>query len=125
MAQQFDYVGMRATADDLMKEFGMAAVLRREGSSPVDRPCIVAMIDFLPRDRSNALANPTDRRVLIAAGTPEVEAMPPNNELDQLVTFVQPPSDPPVEDEILPFAEPLKLYAPAGVSVLYQGTVRR
>lgn len=125
MAQQFDYVGMRATADLLLQEFGMAAVLRREGSSPEDRPCIVAIIDYLPRDRASELANPTDRRVLISADTPEVQAMPPSNELDQLVTFVQPPTSPPVVNEVLPFLEPVKLYSPAGIPVLYEGRVRR
>jgi hypothetical protein len=116
----FDYVGMQSTADLLLKEFGMSAVLRRAG---VDRPCIVAIIDYMPRDKANQLANPTDRRVLISAATPEVQAEPPSNELDQLVTFVQPGGT--VVDEILPFAQPVKKYAPAGVVVLYEATVRR
>ena len=119
----FDYLGMQGTADLLLQEFGMPAVLRRAGSSPTDRPCVVAIIEFRPRDRANQLANPIDRRILISAATPEVQAMPPNNELDQLVTFVQPGGT--VVDEILPFAEPVKKYAPAGVVVLYEGTVRR
>jgi hypothetical protein len=119
----FDYVGMQATADLLLQQFGMSAVLRRAGFSPEDRPCVVAIIDFLPRDKAQALANPTDRRVLISAATPEVQDMPPDNELDQLVTFLQPGGT--VVDEILPFAQPVKKYAPAGVVVLYEATVRR
>lgn len=123
MSTKFDYVGMQATADALLQEFGMSAVLRRVGIP--DRPCVVAIIDYLPKDQKSALANPTDRRVLISPLTPDIQAIPPDNELDQLVTFVQPPANPPVVDEILPFAEPLKKFSPAGVNVLYQGTVRR
>lgn len=118
----FDYDGLRDEADLLLQEFGMAAVLRRDG---VDRPCLVVIIETYPRDRANQLANPTDRRVLISAATPEVRATPPDNELDQLVTFVQPPANPPVEEKPLPFAAPVKKYAPAGVVVLYEATVRR
>lgn len=125
MVTQFDYVGMRSTADLLLQEFGFAAVLRREGSSPTDRPCLVAIIDYFPREGASTLANPTDRRVLISAETPDVQAMPPNNELDQLVTFVQPLTNPPVENEVLPFLEPVKLYSPAGIPVVYEGRVRR
>jgi len=120
---QFDYARVRGTADRLLQKFGMSAVLRREGVA--DRPCVVAIIDYLPREKASSLANPTDRRVLISADTPEVQATPPNNELDQLVTFVQPPSDTPVENEVLPFLEPIKLYSPAGVPVLYEGRVRQ
>lgn len=101
----------------------MAAVLRRAGSSPEDRPCVVVVYDYMPRDKANQLANPVERRVLISAATPEVQAMPPDNELDQLVTFVQPGGT--VVDEILPFAQPVKKYAPAGVVVLYEGVVRK
>lgn len=119
----FDYVGIKLQADALLQEFGMPAVLRRAGGSPEDRPCVVVVTDFMPRDKAQQLANPTDRRVLISAATPEVQAMPPDNELDQLVTFVQPGGT--VVDEVLPFASPVKKYAPAGVVVLYEGVVRR
>jgi hypothetical protein len=121
----FDYVGLMLQADALIAQFGMVAVLRRAGSSPQDRPCLVVITDTYPRDRAQQLANPTDRRVLISAATPEVQAMPPNNELDQLVLFAQPLANPPVVAEVLPFAQPVKRYAPAGVVVLYEATVRR
>lgn len=120
---QFDYLGSRATADCLIQKFGMAAVLRRTGSP--DRPCFVAVIEYEPSDKATALANPTDRRVLLSASGTEIEATPPDNERDLLVTFVQPPANPPVQDEVLPFTCPVKKYAPAGIVVLYEFTVRR
>ena len=120
---QFDYLGTRATADRLIQRFGMAAVLRRTGSP--DRPCFVAIIDNEPTDKATALTNPTDRRVLLSASGAEIEATPPDNESDLLVTFVQPPTNPPVQDEVLPFTCPVKKYAPAGIVVLYEFTVRR
>lgn len=119
----FDYNEMKADADELLREFGMAAVLRRVSDSPTDRPCVVAIVDFMPREKDTSLANPTDRRVLF--DPIGLEAMPPNKELDQLVTFVQPLADPPVEDEVLPFTADVKKYAPAGIVVLYEGTVRQ
>lgn len=123
MVTQFDYVGMRTDADELLQEFGMNAVLRRVTGSPTDRACLIAIIDYMPRDR-NALADPTDRRVLLSANTPDVMAMPPDSELDQLVTFVQPPTNPPVENEVMHMTCKPKLYSPAGVPVLYEFTVR-
>lgn len=125
MAEKFDYQGAISDADELVKFFGMDAVLRRASSSPIDRPCRVVIISYDPRDKASSLTNPTDRRVIMSAANVEVQAMPPNNELDQLVTFVQPPTDPPVEDEVLPFTCPVKPTAPAGVPVLYEFTVKQ
>lgn len=117
------YVGMRGVADKLLKKFGMPAILRRVGANPEDRPCIVAIVDFLPHERSSSLANPTDRRVLLSAATPEIQAIPPDSELDQLVTFIQPAGT--IQNEVLPMTCKPKLYAPAGVPVLYEFTVRQ
>ena len=120
----FDYLNTRATADKLLQKFGMAAVLRRTTDSPTDRPCLVLIVDEMPRDASTQLANPTDRRVIMSATG--LDAEPPDNEQDQLVTFVQPPATlSPQENEVLPFTCPVKKYAPAGVTVLYEFTVRR
>ena len=116
----FDYLGTRETADGLIKKFGMAAVLRR---ASVDRDCWVVVVDEMPSDKSTQLANPTDRKILMSAVGLDQE--PPNNEFDQLVTFVQPPAPVPVENEVLPMTCPVKKYAPAGVTVLYEFTVRR
>lgn len=125
MASKFDYLDARSTADELVQFFGMDAVLRREGSSPVDRPCRVAIVEHKPRERPTDLANPEDRYVIISAANAEVQAMPPDNEHDVLVTFVQPPTNPPVEHEILPFTSKPKVTAPAGIAVCYECTVRR
>lgn len=119
----FDYLSSRATADKLLTKFGMNAVLRRASTSPTDRKCRVVIVDYNPSDKSTSLANPTDRKVIMSAGLGDVPAMPPDNELDQLVTFVQPAGV--VEDEVLPFTCPVKPISPAGIVVAYEFTVRR
>ncbi len=125
MATKFDYVQATTDADNLIQFFGMDAVLRRVGSSPVDRPCRVAIIEYSPREQAANLANPTDRKVVMSAKNSEVQLMPPDNEQDQLVTFVQPPANPPVVHEVLPLTCKPKPTAPAGVTVLWEFTVRR
>lgn len=119
----FDYGRSRKTADRLIRKFGMEAILRRRASSPTDRPCWVVIVDELPRDQAAQLANPTDRNVILSAVG--MDEMPPDNEQDELVTFLQPATVPPVEKEILPFTCPVKKIAPAGITVLYEFTVRR
>jgi hypothetical protein len=119
MATKFDYVGTVQDVDAIIAFFGMDAVLRREGIP--DRPCKVAIF-YNPRDKATELTNPTDRQVYMS---PSGLDIPPDNEQDQLVTFVQPPTNPPVVHEILPFTCPVKPTAPAGVTVLYEFTVRR
>jgi hypothetical protein len=119
----FDYGRSRATADRLIRKFGMQGVLRRATTSPTDRPVWVLIVDELPRDQASQLANPTDRNVIMSAVG--LDDMQPDNEQDQLVTFVQPPTNPPVEKEVLPFTCPVKKIAPAGITVLYEFTVRR
>lgn len=124
MGPLISYPAMRAVADRLIKKFGMQAVLRR-GASPsqVDRVCYVVITDYLPRDAASQLANPTDRRVIMSAGLGDVPGTPPDNEQDQLVTFVQPLGT--MVNEILPFTCPVKPISPAGVVVCYEFTVRR
>lgn len=117
----FDYVKSRATADGLITKFGMKAKLRRNG---VDRNCVVVIPEYMSREKPSDLANPTDRQVFIAAGLGDVPTTPPDNQQDQLVTFVQPLGT--VVDEILPFTGgPVKPIRPAGITVVYQGQVRR
>jgi hypothetical protein len=119
----FDYIKTKNIGDKLVRKFGMAAVLRRTTETPTDRPCWVVIVDEMPRDASTQLANPTDRKVIMSAIG--LDSMPPDNERDQLVTFVQPPAASPIENETLPFTCPVKKYAPAGITVLYEFTVRR
>ena len=92
MAVKFDYQDAINTAEELIDYFGMDAVLRREGSSPEDRPCRVVLVEFTPRERAGELTNPTDRKVIMSAKNEEVQLMPPDNEQDVLVTFVQKPT---------------------------------
>jgi hypothetical protein len=125
MAEQFDYLQAITDADDLITYFGMNAVLRRVGSSPEDRPCRVVIISYDPHEKAADLANPTDRKVIMSAKNSEVQLMPPDNEQDQLVTFVQPPTNPPVVHEVLPLTCKPKPTAPAGVTVIWEFTVRR
>ncbi len=61
----------------------------------------------------------------MSAANSEVQLMPPDNEQDQLVTFVQPLTNPPVEDEVLPMTSKPKKTAPAGMTVIWEFTVRR
>lgn len=124
MTAKFDYAGVTKDADALIDYFGMGAVLRREGSSPVDRPCTVAIINYNPREKPHDLTNPTDRSVIMSARNIEVQLMPPDNEKDQLVTFKQPPTNPPVVDEVLPMTCKPKQTAPAGRTVIWEFTVR-
>lgn len=121
---EFNYPAFRGTADALIQRFGMRAVLRR-GAQPnvVDRICWVVITDYMPRDAQSQLANPTDRKVIMSAGLGDVPTTPPDNELDQLVTFIQPAGV--LVDEILPFTCPVKPIRPAGIVVLYEFTVRR
>jgi len=118
MATKFDYLGTRATASKLIRKFGMQATLRR-GTD--ERDCYVVIVDYMPVDRATQLANPTDRKVIMDATG--LDDMPPDNELDVLVTYVQPAGT--VQDEVLPFTCPVKPTRPAGVTVVYEFTVRR
>lgn len=125
MTAKFDYQAAIVDADNLIRHFGMDAVLRRAGSSPEDRPCRVAIIKYNPHERPSDLANPTDRKVIMSAANSEVQLMPPDNEQDELVTFVQPPTNPPVIHEKLPLTCKPEPTAPAGVVVIWEFTVRR
>ena len=121
----FDYPQTQLDADALIRDFGMGAVLRR---ASVDRPCTVCIIEYNPREKPAELANPTDRKVIMSPLDPTTglpQAIPPDNELDQLVTFVQPPTNSPVVNEILPLTCKPKPTAPAGIVVLWEFTVRR
>jgi hypothetical protein len=125
MAAGFDYVGMQGTADELIKYFGMPAVLRRMTASPTDRPVMVAIVEYKPHEKPNELANPTDRNAIMSPLDPTTGlplAVPPDNEQDALVTFVQPGGT--VQDEVLRMTCKPEQTNPAGVNCLWQFTVR-
>jgi len=117
------YAQMLAVADTLLTEYGMACNLRNN-KTKVLRPCIAAVIKYNPRDAATLLANPTMRTVLIAAGLGDIPNKAPDWENEQLITYQQPPANPPVVNEILSFTQPLELYAPGGIVVLYQTNVK-
>ena len=114
----FNYAQAQADADTLIQEFGMEAALRRAN---VDRPCLVVVVEYDPHEKPADLTTPTDRRVIMSA----LDEIAPDNEQDQLVTFVQPMTSPPVINEILPMTCKPKPTAPGGVVVLWEFTVRR
>jgi hypothetical protein len=113
-----NYTQFQAFATKLISEFGMKAVLRRLTDTPTDRPCTVVIWDYNPRDQASELANPTDRKVIIAVAGLLNE--PPDNERDQLVPLIGPDAN-----VAMPFTSPVKIIAPAGIVVVYQSTVRR
>jgi hypothetical protein len=129
MTTNFDYVSTQAEADALIRFFGMGAVLRRKtGATSTDRPCSVCIIEYNPREKPADLANPTDRKVILSPIDPSTGhplAIVPDNEQDVLVTFVQPLGTPPIQNEVLPLTCKPKPTAPAGVTVLWEFTVRR
>src|SRR5581483_8534889 len=103
------YPQMLAVADALIEEFGMTANLVRANGTPASRSCVCVIYDYMPRDRATDLANPTDRKVIIAAGLGDVAAYPPDNEQDKLVPLIGPDAG-----VLLPFTSPVKIFAPAG-----------
>lgn len=122
MAGTFNYPAMASVADNLIAKFGMAASLRPIGAtdSSQDRPCTIVITEYRPKDAATQLANPTDRQILIAPGLGGVPGQPPDNEKDQIVVLKGPDAG-----KVLPFTSPVKLYSPAGITVLYESTVRR
>ena len=117
------YAEILSIADQLIDEYGMAANLRVNAGGAL-RPCVIVISDYMPRDAQTLLANPTERTVLFAAGLGDIPNKAPEWEGEQLITYIQPPANPPVINEILNFTMPLKLYSPGGIVVLYQCTVK-
>lgn len=117
------YTDMLNVADTLITQYGMVAALRNNATGAL-RECFVALTEYMPRDAMTQLANPTERTIIFAAGLGDIPNAAPDWENEQVVTYKQPPENPPVINEILSFSMPLKLYAPGGIVVLYQTNVR-
>ena len=122
VGQEF-YAEMLAVANQLITQYGMVASLRNNKTGAL-RECFIAVTNYAPRDAATQLANPTRRTVLFAAGIGDIPNAPPDWNNEMLVTYKQPPSTPPVENETLAFTEPLMLYSPGGIVVLYQTEVK-
>ena len=123
MADLAFYQEMLGIADQLIQQYGMVANLRANSGGAL-RSCTVVVSDYMPRDAQTQLANPTERTVLFAAGLGDIPNAAPDWEGEMLITYLQPPTNPPVINEVLAFSMPLKLYAPGGIIVLYQTTVK-
>jgi hypothetical protein len=115
------YAEMLAVADELIADYGMPANLRNN-ETLVLRPCVIVVSDYMPRDAQTQLANPTERTILFAAGLGDIPNLAPDWEYEQLITYVQPGGT--VVNEVLSFTQPLKLYSPGGIVVLYQTNVK-
>lgn len=115
------YAEMLAVADQLIQTYGMKASLRNNSTGAL-RDCFVAVVDYAPRDAATQLANPTERRIIFAAGLGDIPNAQPDWENEQLVTYVQPAGM--QINETLSFKMPIKLYSPGGIVVLYETTVK-
>lgn len=122
VGQEF-YAQMLGVADQLITDYGMVAALRNNTTKAL-RECVVAITNYAPVDAQTQLANPTKRTVIFAAGLGDIPNLAPDWQQEQLITYVQPPANPPVINEILSFTAPLKLYSPGGIVVLYQVVVK-
>jgi hypothetical protein len=105
----------------MIRKWGEAAALRRNGAA--DRPCVAYVREFNAVERIGRLVDPTDRMVLIATSA-ALNATPPNRDLDRLVTYVQPVSNPPVEAAQLRFTAPVVPFAPAGTTLYWKIAAR-
>jgi hypothetical protein len=80
----FDYLASRDDADDLIAEFGQAAILRRPTAAtgpihnptpgvPVDHAVTLVALKYRSRDVDGTRILSSDRQVLVAAGPLAVE----------------------------------------------------
>ena len=116
-----DYNRSAKVATNMITKWGEVAALRRNGMA--DRPCIAFIREYNGVERVGRLVDPTDRMVLIAT-SPALDATPPNRDLDRLVTYVQPPANPPVESGQLRITAPVVPFAPNGTTLYWKVAVR-
>jgi hypothetical protein len=116
-----DYSRSARVATGMINKWGEAAALRRNGAA--DRPCVAFIREWNAVERVGRVVDPTDRMVLIATST-ALNATPPNRDLDRLVTYVQPPGNPPVESGQLRITAPVVPFAPNGTVLYWKLAVR-
>src|SRR5216683_2302847 len=99
-----DFLRSRATADQMIRKWGVAGALRRASG---DRPVTVVIQDYSPIERIGKMIDPVDRLALVSAVAPDGSVLdpPPDREQDRLVTFV--PDSDQVEDEVLRISAPV------------------
>jgi hypothetical protein len=100
---------------------GMAAILRRAGEP--DRPCTVVIQDYTSMERMGKMYDPIDKKALIAADTVTL-GTPPDRDLDVLITYRQPMSNPPTEYQKFRITMPVVPLSPGGIVVYWKLTVR-
>ena len=79
----FDYGRSRETADRLIARFGQPGAIRRRAPSgpyasdgagaPTEHPCSLVVTDYSLRERDASSIEANDRKVLVAAGTLDIE----------------------------------------------------
>lgn len=74
-----DYARQRNLADDMIRKYGAAAILRRDSG---DRQCWSCFVEFSPHERMGKLINQTDRKALVS---PVGLTAYPDSEQDKLV----------------------------------------
>jgi len=106
----YNFYRAQGTANRLITKYGAPCVLRR---STGDRPCIAVELEYSPVETVK-LANPTARLFLVS---PVGVTVPPNNELDRLVTFYPGTA---TESDTLRIFMPVGRLAPAGIIVYWE-----
>lgn len=112
-----DFIRSRASADRMIRKWGMQAVLRRHGIP--DRWIWTVNSQFTPAERLTLHVTPVDKKYIVSAIDLDI---PPSMELgDALVTYLQPIVNiiAPVQDQLLRFVTPPYRLSPAEVDVLW------
>lgn len=112
----YNYARVQNRADQLIRKYGRAAVLRRTSG---DRPVRAVLIDYTTRERAGDLIQASDQKALVSA---KGLTVPPDNEEDVLVIGAGPTFVAPFE-ELKIVAPPSKL-DPAGTVVYWELQVR-
>jgi hypothetical protein len=120
---RFSYEKTISQVGGIIRTMGMPAVLRR-GIVPniSDRPCRIFVRKYTVREMMGGLVDPMERFVLMSADGLKI---PPEHSIDSIITFFQPMTEPPIEDENLRIIEPAVPIKPAGILVAWKVRVRR
>lgn len=118
-AGAWDYFQTRREVDHILTSMGAPCVLRR---STGDRWVTAFLFRWRPSIQMGGLVDPMERLVLLST---KGLTIPPDNNYDSLVTFIQPLADIPVEDENLRIVAPPARVQPAGVLLYWKMRVRR
>jgi len=101
-----------------------SAVLRRAGIT--DRPCVVCVSEFTPRERAGGMVNPEDMKARVSALTPDGVTLltpEPNNDAGDVLILFNPDGT-----EQRPYritARPKRQEPQAGVTLFWTLQVRR